>query len=172
MLVQVESPIVNGVPAVSQVIPAVILLEDIAPAFFPFEPEGRKFLAAVQNDGSAFVGPTDLFGGAPLPGGLPIRPAKPGDIIQLFGTGFGLTQPPAPAGQIPTEIGFLEEDVMVLFGGLPAQVFFAGVTTQFAGLYQIVIGVPNVLDGEHQVVAQIAGKQTQQNASITVEDQQ
>ena len=97
-----------------------IQLLERAPGFFAFDPQARRFLAAVQNDGSAFVGPTDLFGGAPLPNGLEIRPAKPGDIVQLFGTGFGPTDPKVPSGMIPTAIAELADEVTVTVGGLPA----------------------------------------------------
>ncbi|MFV2039194.1 MAG: glycosyltransferase, partial [Acidimicrobiales bacterium] len=76
--------------------PVVVTLRTEAPGFFAFDPQGRRFVAAVRNDGSTFVGPENLFGNAPLP--LPMRPAKPGELIQLFCTGFGRTNPPVPAG--------------------------------------------------------------------------
>ena len=149
----------------------VIQLLERAPGFFAFDPQGRRFLAAVQNDGSAFVGPTDLFGGAPLPNGLEIRPAKPGDIIQLFGTGFGPTNPKVPSGMIPTAVAELADEVTVTVGGLPAEVFFAGLTS-FAGAVQVVIRVPTVGDGDQEVIASIAGSQTQDNAFIPVQSMQ
>ena len=148
----------------------VIQLLESAPGFFGFG-RGRGFLAAVQNDGSAFVGPTDLFGGATLPNGLEIRPAKPGDIIQLFGTGFGPTDPKVPSGMIPTTIAELADEVTVTVGGLPAEVFFAGLTS-FAGAIQVVIRVPMVGDGDQEVIASIAGSQTQDNAVIAVQSMQ
>ncbi len=148
----------------------VIQLLERAPGFFGFG-RGRGFLAAVQNDGSAFVGPTDLFGGAPLPNGLEIRPAKPGDIIQLFGTGFGPTDPKVPSGMIPTAIAELADEVTVTVGGLRATVFFAGLTS-FAGAVQVVIRVPTVGDGNQEVIASIAGSQTQDNAFIPVQREQ
>ncbi len=149
--------------------PAVVQLSERAPAFFPFEPQGRRFLAAVQNDGSAFVGPADLFGGEPL--GRPIEPAQPGDIIQLFGTGFGPTDPAVPAGRIPDIAAPTTEPVTVRFGETPANVLFAGLSP-FAGLYQIVVEVPDVADGDHEVIAEIAGRQTQAGAFIQVQQGQ
>ena len=148
----------------------VIQLLERAPGFFGFG-RGRGFLAAVQNDGSAFVGPTDLFGGAPLPNGLEIRPAKPGDIVQLFGTGFGPTDPKVPSGMIPTAIAELADKVTVTVGGLEAKVFFAGLTS-FAGAVQVVIRVPTVGDGNQEVIASIAGSQTQADAFIPVQSMQ
>lgn len=132
----------------------VIQLLQRAPGFFAFDPQGRRFLAAVQNDGSAFIGPAGLFGGAPLPNGLEIRPAKPGDIIQLFGTEFGPTDPKIPSGMIPTAIAELaDKDMLVVtVGGQPAEVFFAGLTS-FAGAIQLVIRVPAVGDGDQAVIA-------------------
>jgi hypothetical protein len=86
-------------------------LQANSPAFFLFAPENRRFIAAVHPDG-VFVGKPNLFSGA-----VPTRPAKPGDIILLFGTSFGPTNPPVPAGQ--------------LFSGV-APVEITGWTTQHA----------------------------------------
>jgi len=145
--------------------PVVVNLSTEAPGFFAFDPQGRKFVAAVQNDGSAFVGPEDLFGTAPL--AIPMRPAKPGDLIQLFCTGFGPTNPAVPAGQLPQGGERLTGTVTVRVGGMPAEVKFAGLSA-FAGLYQIVIVTPNLANGDHELVAEIGGKQTQAGLFVRV----
>ena len=149
----------------------IISLQDRAPAFFPWDVGERRFLRGLQNDFSAFVGPADLFGGAQLPGGLEIRPVKPGDLVQLFGTGFGPTEPPLPAGQIPVfpPLFNLVDQVDVRVGGQTARVLFAGAAPGLAGVVQIVIEIPEVADGDQSVVAEIAGRPTQANALIPVQ---
>jgi uncharacterized protein (TIGR03437 family) len=101
----------------------------VAPAFFTVAPQTP---AAVHLDGS-LVAPADLFPGA--------TPAHPGEIISLYGTGFGAA-PDAPA-------------VTVQVGGSPAQVLFAG--NVGPGLCQINIVVPALPDGSATIVAQTGG---------------
>ncbi|MBM3748662.1 MAG: hypothetical protein FJW34_23040, partial [Acidobacteria bacterium] len=57
-------------------------LRRYSPSFSLFDPEGGKYLAAAHLDW-VYVGKARLFGEAAA-----TRPAKPGDIVQLFGTGF------------------------------------------------------------------------------------
>lgn len=141
--------------------PAIVEIRQRAPALFPFEPQGRRYVASIQNDGSAFVGPEDLFGGADL--GRPIRPAKPGDIIQLFGTGFGDTNPNVPAGQIfsvdPNNpvLATIAGNVAITIGGQPATVHYAGLAPGFVNLYQFTITVPNLPPGDHEVIVEVDG---------------
>jgi uncharacterized protein (TIGR03437 family) len=84
-----------------------------APALFTFS--GTSYAAAVHADGG-LIGPAALYPGASTP-------ARPGEIIQLYGNGFGSLAPPA-----------------VTVGGLPASVSFAGFVSP--GLYQINVTVP------------------------------
>ncbi len=132
-----------------------------APAFFMLDPEGRKYLAAVHPDGT-LLGKLGLFQGA-----VPTRPAKPGDVILLFGTGFGVTDPPAAEGQIVTQVGRLATPVTIRIVTAVADVRFAGLVG--AGLYQFNVIVPDVPDGDHAVIAEIGGFRSQANAFITVQ---
>lgn len=149
--------------------PATVQVQREAPGFFSFrfEPDRRKYVAAVQNDGSAFVGPSDLFSDFDPPPALPTRPAKPGDLVQLFGTGFGPTDPPF-IGQIPTEVSSTVDQVTVSLGGTPATVEFAGLAF-FVGLNVVVIRVPDVPNGEHELIAEVGGRQTQTGMVLTVQ---
>lgn len=135
----------------------------LAPAFFLFDPEGRKYLAAVHADGT-LLAKLGLF-----PPALTTRPAKPGDVILLFGTGFGPTDPPAPEGEIITQTSRVLTPVIVRIGNVLADVAFAGVVG--AGLYQFNVTVPNLPNGDHAVVAEIGLFQSQANAFITVQTQ-
>ncbi len=148
--------------------PAMVMGQTLSPTFFPL-PADRdpQALAAVHLDGS-LVGPSDLFG----PGGA-IRPAKPGDIISLFGTGFGETMPPVPIGTLPREVlaaGVFSntvEPVKICFGDVEVEPIFAGLSS-FVGVYQIVVTVPDVPAGDVLVVAKVAGLRSQDGISIAL----
>jgi uncharacterized protein (TIGR03437 family) len=72
--------------------------------------------------------------------GLTLTPAIPGETIQLFGTGFGPSNPSAPAGQILAAPVALAERVTVGIAAKSAAVTFAGLTTN--GLVQLNVVVP------------------------------
>jgi uncharacterized protein (TIGR03437 family) len=138
-------------------------LQTYLPGFFLFDPEDRRYLAAVHADGS-FLGKAGLFGNAAV-----THPAKPGEIISLFGTGFGPTNPAVPtdeifAGAAPLAV---PGQLAIRIGGIAATVKFAGLVGQ--GLYQFNVVVPDVHDGDQSVVATIAGVSSQQNAFVTVQ---
>ncbi len=98
------------------------------------------------------------------------RPARPGETIVLWGTGFGPTTPQAPSGRVLAGAYPLAtpNDLQVTIGGTVAQVAFAGVTV--AGVCQINVVVPAGLpDGDHLVQAAIGGARTQDNAFVPVQ---
>ncbi len=138
------------------------ILDRWAPAFFPFEPENRKYVAAQHADFS-LVGHPGLFAGSAT------TPAKPGETVILYGTGFGPTQPPTPAGKVVTRAAEIDRSGLTLrIGGLPADVQFAGVVQ--AGLWQFNVKIPDSLsDGDARVEAEIGGLASQGNLFITVQ---
>lgn len=125
-------------------VPATVNMTALSPAFFCFDPQDRRY-AAAQSATYETLGPASLFGGA---GGT--RPAKPGEIILLYGTGFG-------AGV---------NSLRVTIGGVEAKVAFAGLTTP--GLYQLNIEVPEVGDGDQAVVANLGGVSTQPGVFLAI----
>jgi uncharacterized protein (TIGR03118 family) len=136
---------------------STVQLQTVAPAFFLFS--GGKYIAATHGNGS-YVGSTTLFPNASTP-------AKPGETIVLYGTGFGPTTPSVPDGQLLTTPLSLTTLPVVTFGGNQAQVTFAGLVSP--GLYQINVTVPSSApNGVVQVLAQ-AGGQTTPVALITVQ---
>lgn len=137
-------------------------LQSFAPAFFMFDPQGRKYLAAVHADGT-FLGPPNLLQGATT------RPAVPGETILLFGAGFGPTNPAVPAGQLVPQPSALTNQVQIRLGNVPANLSFAGLAAQAAGVYQFNMVVPDVSDGDVPVVAEIGGARSQDNAFIAVQ---
>jgi uncharacterized protein (TIGR03437 family) len=124
-------------------------MHTIAPAFFQW----GKYSVATRTDYS-LVGPPGLFTGATT------VPAKPGDVILLWGTGFGPTSPPVQAGEEApvTQSSSTVNKPTVMIGNVAATVHGAALTPGEAGLYLVVVTVPNSLtDGDQPVVAQVAG---------------
>lgn len=141
----------------SQPYPATI--SDFAPAFFWNQANDTRYVAAQHAD-YTYVGPPGLFPGANF------HPALPGEVILLYGTGFGPTDPPVPSGIIVTQAARISQPVTVRIGGLPAP---AGGYLSGAGLYQLNVTVPaGLAAGDHPVVAEVAGQQTQQDVRITI----
>jgi len=98
----------------------------------------------------------------------PANPAQPGEIIQLYGTGFGPTNPALLTDQLVKTPEPLANPVQFKIGGVTATVGYAGLVE--AGLYQFNVTVPSGLPkGDAAVTAVINGIQTQTGVSITVE---
>ncbi len=142
--------------------PATVQLQTTSPAFFLWN---GKYTVATRADYS-LVGPAGLFQG------LTTTPAKPGDTIILWGTGFGQTTPAVPAGQqVPASpLAAPANAPTVTIGGAAAQVVGAALTPGQAGLYQIAVTVPTTLpDGDQPVVVQSAGFQSPSGVFLTVQ---
>ena len=136
--------------------------ELLQPAFFLL-PGG--YMVATRQD----------FSWAAKNGTLPgtsTTPAKPGDILILWGTGFGPTNPPAPMG-IPIPAGTTygtSNPVTVTVAGQAAVVYGAALTPYAAGLYQVAIQVPLYLpDGDYPVVANVYNNSQSPAALLTVQ---
>ena len=77
----------------------------------------------------------------------PASPAKAGEIVVLFATGVGPTNPPAIPDQIPARAASVTplSSFTLLMNGTaidPRQVLYVGVTPTFAGLFQINLQIP------------------------------
>lgn len=122
-----------------------------APAFFTIE--GRN-AAAVHANGT-LIGRTGLFAAAPDA----TTPAKPGESILLFGAGFGITSPAAPAGSVVSGALRLAELPLVRIAGSPATVDFAGLSA--TGLYQFNVRIPDgIAAGAAEVIAVVGGRES------------
>ncbi|HEY1342504.1 MAG TPA: IPT/TIG domain-containing protein [Bryobacteraceae bacterium] len=126
------------------------------PGFFLF---AKNYVAAVRPDGS-YVGPSNLLDG------VVTTPARPGEQILLFGTGFGATDPAVAAGEVLPAAAPLASPVKIRVDATDAVVSYAGMTG--AGLYQFNLTVPDVPDGDHAVIAETGGVWTQAFARLAV----
>ncbi len=98
--------------------------------------------------------------------------AHPGDIVTLFGTGFGYSEPLHLPGEIPGKAAGLRDPFTVSIGGIqlaPADILYAGLTPDTPGLYQFNLRVPaGVADGNAPVVVRLVDTQTQSGATIPI----
>ncbi|HEY4359599.1 MAG TPA: IPT/TIG domain-containing protein [Bryobacteraceae bacterium] len=121
------------------------------PAFFPW-PGSQP--VATRQDYSYAVKP-GTFGKATT-----TVAAKPGEVIILWGTGFGPTFPAAPVGvAVPATGGYTTASApTVSINNLPATVYGGALAPGAAGLYQIAIQVPGTLaDGDWPIQTSIGG---------------
>jgi uncharacterized protein (TIGR03437 family) len=135
-------------------------LRTYTPAFFMFDPEDRKYIAGVHPDGT-FLGKANLFQG------VTTRPAAPGQVVLLFGTGCGPTTPSVPAGRVFAGAAPLAQGATARIGDMAAEVQFAGVSG--AGLCQYNLKIPDALpSGDASVVVTVGGVSSPGNAFITI----
>jgi uncharacterized protein (TIGR03437 family) len=147
---------------------ALALLQTAAPALFQFSPgatgpPAANYAAGIHADGSYLAGPTLVRQG------IPGTPAKPGEIIVLFGTGFGNTQPSISAtALVPAPLPLARPaDLRVRIGGLDAAIVFAGLISP--GVYQFNVVVPQIDDGDKPVVAELRGLLTRSDLLLPVQ---
>lgn len=97
-------------------------------------------------------------------------PARPGETIILWGTGFGPTTPAAPAGQITPLQTYSVAGVGVTVGSVQATVLATALSPGSAGLYQVAIQVPSSLaNGDYPIVATVGGVQSPPGVNLTVQ---
>jgi uncharacterized protein (TIGR03437 family) len=153
-LVQVEV-INNGVRSAI----ASVQLQSYSPAFFTLTYASPLYTAALHANGT-IVGPASLYPGLS-------SPAQPGEIIEVYGTGFGPVTAAVTAGSIQ-QFGTLPVLPVFTIGGTAATVDFAGVVSP--GLYQFNVVIPaNTPAGDTPITATYNGFTTQAGTLVTVQ---
>ncbi len=124
--------------------------QPLSPSFFVFN--GGPYIAAVHANGTYLTA---------------TAPAKPGEVVVLYGNGFGPTSTPVVSGAI-TQSGSLPTMPIIKVGGIPAQVQFAGLI--FPGEYQFNVAIPtNLADGDQPIAATYNNQSTQPGTLITIQ---
>jgi uncharacterized protein (TIGR03437 family) len=126
--------------------PGTVMLQTLAPELFTWAP-GSVTYAAAEHANGALIGPASEW-----------QPTTVGEVIELYGTGLGLTTPPIPASQAAFPPAILAAQVNATVGGAAAQVKWAGLIGP--GLYQVNIEIPAVPAGDQPVVLSVAGFQS------------
>lgn len=129
--------------------PVSVELKPVMPAFFQLADE---YIAAVRSDGSYITAEA---------------PAKPGEQIILYGTGFGPTNPEVTPGQTFQGAAPLVNPAVIRLDEKVAEVGFAGLSSP--GLYQFNLTVPDLPNGDHAVAAEVAGTRTDKIARLRVQ---
>lgn len=146
-------------------IPLLHVQESQINAQIPYEAAGRANVRLAVSYGGV-TGPGAALAVSPaqpalflIPGGKsalmlnengrlnsPLRPARPGESVTLFGSGQGETSPPAQTGRAASAMDEQRiEDVSVSVGGRAAEVVSAGLAPGFAGVFQIRARIPETV---------------------------
>jgi len=146
---------------------ATLTSQAFAPAFFLV---ANSTTIAGQIGGTS----TPVANPSVAPGG---RPARPGEIVTLYGTGFGDTDPKVSAGVLATAAADLTNSITVKVNGTslaPSDVLYAGLSPgSLSGLYQFNIRIPqSTPDGDIPISISIGGFQTQSGVTIPIKLEQ
>ena len=135
-----------------------VTAQAVAPSFFLADTAGH--VAAVHTNFSRIGTATSSPVGTP---------AAPGEVIVLYGNGFGATNPPAVNGQVLAGPSPMVVNPNITFNGISGDVVFAGLTA--TGLYQFNVRVPTGLpDGDVRVAATAGGVSSPVGALIAIKN--
>jgi uncharacterized protein (TIGR03437 family) len=136
-----------------------------------------EFLYWAQNsDGTGPVAAVNAVTGAlvglpSLVPGIAFSPARPGDVLTIYGVSFGATSPSYSPGQLPSGQGTVTGNPAVRLGSTfldPSNIVYAGVSPGTAGLYQLSIRVPSLPDGNYPLVFSLGIFTTPSAGYITI----
>jgi trimeric autotransporter adhesin len=125
-------------------------------------------VVAVDAITGAYIGAAGL-----IPGAI-FTPAKPGEILTIYGVSFGPTDPAAVPGTPPTGAAKSIYTASVTLGTLTLDataVYYAGVSPGTAGLYQLNIQIPTTIaDGDYPLVLTLGSFATPAGGFISVKN--
>jgi uncharacterized protein (TIGR03437 family) len=101
---------------------------------------------------------------------IPDYPAERDEVVVLYATGLGPTDPPVPTGQAsPADpLPSTREPVSVSVGGQPYVVLWSGAVPDWVGVYQILLYIPgNRARGDGLPVVVTAGDTSSDAAPVT-----
>jgi uncharacterized protein (TIGR03437 family) len=146
-----------------------VTLGEFAPSFALLD---TTHIAGIipRSDGSgAYGGGTyDILGPTGGSLGYPTVAAKAGDSVELYGVGFGPTNPSVPAGQAFSGAAATTNTVQLAIRGKTVLPSFSGLSE--AGLFQINVTIPAGLGtGDLPLIGNVAGVQTQPGVVISLQ---
>lgn len=123
-------------------------MQRTAPGFL----QQGKYVAARHANSVVPVVPAGFYGG-----GVESRPAQPGEVVEVYGSGFGPTSPAVPTGQLFQGAAPLADPSQfhIHIGGVEAKVNFVGMVGP--GLYQCNVVIPALADGDYPISADVSG---------------
>ena len=159
VLINPNSP--NGVQSA---VANITTLQNFSPAFFLF-PNSNSIAAEEAHTFALVANPSVVMGASP---------AHAGDIVSLFGTGFGSTTPSVLPGSFATGISTLTNSITVKIGSVTlasSDIQYAGLSPDsISGLYQFNVRIPSGAGtGDVPVTITVGGQQTQSGATIPIQ---
>ena len=115
-------------------LPQTVQIAPAEPAIFTVDlsGKGQGDIFVIGSDGSQILADAQ-------------HPAKPGEVIVIYGSGLGTVNPSAQAGSATPSDALRQTDkpTTLSIAGVSAKVLFAGLTPGLTGLYQINAVVPD-----------------------------
>ena len=135
----------------------------LAPASFTVS--GKQYVGALLPDGT-FALPAGAISG------VASRPSMVGEILTIYGVGFGPVTGGLTAGTLVTQLNSLTTPIQFLFGATPATVSYYGLAPSFTGLYQFDVVVPSVTTNSAEPISiTLGGAKGSQTLYIAVQNQ-
>jgi uncharacterized protein (TIGR03437 family) len=158
-------PVINRGKGQSEIRGNVIEMpvQRLSPGLFTFG-NGSNGAAPGQGPAAAVNGVTGRIIAPPEAGINGSVLARPGDIVLLYGSGFGPTS--AEAGAV-AEFERID-GVTVTIGNAPAEVQYAGTAPSYVGLQQFNVKVPNLAPGNYAVSVKVSAFVTQDMVFLPV----
>lgn len=166
--VPVQVAVNCGEPAEVRGAPMVVSAQNAAPEFFysAHGSNGKNYVSAVNATRGGYVGPVGLIAGGSF------APAKVGDILTIYATGFGATTPAQQPGVLAPAAADVTQSVTVQLGGVTlnaTDILYTGVAPTFAGLNQLNLRIPaGVSTGDQPLTITIGGIASPPNAVVTI----
>jgi uncharacterized protein (TIGR03437 family) len=127
--------------------PYMLTINSAQPGFLAppsFAVGGKQYVGAFNAALTSFIMPPGAVTG------VSSAYAKPGDIIIIYGVGFGAVTPSTvlDAGQIVGATNSLSNPFFISFGGSPGILPYYGLAPGFVGLYQFNVTVPQIANND------------------------
>jgi uncharacterized protein (TIGR03437 family) len=138
---------------------ATVAMQPVMPGLFV----ASNYVLAVRPRDNTIINGT----GSAVSGYSTAAAAHPGDILEIFGTGFGPTSPATSAGAVISSAVVTSNTCTVTIGATEAAVQYCGLVG--TGLYQANITVPSSLSsGTYPVVLTVAGVSSPSTATLNI----
>jgi uncharacterized protein (TIGR03437 family) len=162
-------PVTVVVTGPNGTVSSTVTLAQFAPAFNLLDAKHVAGIILRSNGSGAYGGGSyDVIGPTGNSLGYATVAAKAGDVVELFGVGFGPTSPPVAPGAVFSGSAATTNPVSLRINNGNVTPSFAGLSA--AGLYQINFTVPAGLGtGDVPLVATVGGVSTQPSVVISLQ---
>jgi uncharacterized protein (TIGR03437 family) len=145
-----------------------VTLAPFAPSFLLLDSTHVAGIIPRSDGSGAYGGGTyDILGPTGNSLGYPTVAAKAGDAVELYGTGFGPTNPTVLAGKPYSGSAPATSQISLLINNISVAPSFSGLTS--AGVFQINVTVPADLGtGDVSLQAGVGGAQTSSNVTLAL----